>query len=100
MRIAKSVPNERKPIQIRAAVLRDWRPSMPFGARWDFATMTDDAAIDPKGEKTLADAGWREEDLKRAIAIAEQAGLKSYRIEIAPDGTISIVVGEPAQDRE
>ena len=28
-------------------------------------------------------------------SLAERAGLRGYRIEIAPDGTISIVVGSP-----
>ena len=37
-------------------------------------------------------AAWRKADLKRAIGVAEEAGLKSYRIEIAPDGTITIIV--------
>ena len=37
---------------------------------------------------------WHEEDIARAIAIAREAGLESYRVEIAPDGTISIIVGE------
>ena len=44
--------------------------------------------------------GWRQADVKRAIGAAEQAGLSSYRIEIAPDGTITIVVGEPAGTQE
>jgi hypothetical protein len=38
---------------------------------------------------------WSETDLERAIAVAERAGLRGYRIEIAPDGTIAIVVGTP-----
>lgn len=97
MLIAKSVSRERKPIQIRAEFLRDWKPSAPFDARWGFTTMTDDPAIGPEDETALVDAGWHDEDLKRAIAIAEEAGLKSYRIEIAPDGTVTIFVGDPAQ---
>ena len=36
---------------------------------------------------------WRQSDVKRAIGAAEQAGLQHYRIEIAPDGTLAIVVG-------
>lgn len=36
---------------------------------------------------------WLEADVERAIAAAERAGLDAYRIEIAPDGTIAIVVG-------
>lgn len=38
---------------------------------------------------------WSEADVERAIAAAERAGLSAYRIEIAPDGTIAIVVGPP-----
>ena len=41
--------------------------------------------------------GWKQADVKRAIAAAEQAGLETYRIEIYPDCTIAIVVGDPAQ---
>jgi len=37
---------------------------------------------------------WRDRDLKRAIRIAEKSGLAFFRIEIGPDGTISIVVGD------
>jgi hypothetical protein len=36
---------------------------------------------------------WRQSDIKRAIAAAEAAGLAEYRVEIAPDGTIAIIVG-------
>lgn len=36
--------------------------------------------------------GWRQSDVARAIGVAKKAGLQSYRVEIAPDGTISIVV--------
>ena len=38
-------------------------------------------------------AHWREAHVKRAIAAAEKARLRSYRVDITPDGTISIVVG-------
>jgi hypothetical protein len=38
--------------------------------------------------------GWCQADVERAIAAAEAAELPSYRIEIGPDGTITIVVGE------
>ena len=36
---------------------------------------------------------WRAHDLRRALAAASKAGLEHYRVEIAPDGTIAIVVG-------
>jgi hypothetical protein len=42
-----------------------------------------------------AELRWSEDDVERAIAAAERAGLASYRIEIAPDGTIAIVVCTP-----
>ena len=55
--------------------------------------------VDPSIESAL-DTGWRDEDLRRAIAVAEDAGLTSYRIEIAPDGTITIFVGDATPDDE
>ena len=61
--------------------------------------MTDDPAIDPTEEIAPGEAGGRDAEVRRAIAIAEEAGLKSYRVEIAPDGTITLFVGDPAQDR-
>jgi hypothetical protein len=42
-------------------------------------------------------AHWREADVKRALNAAEKARLRSYRVDIAPDGTISIVVGSPVK---
>lgn len=50
----------------------------------------------PAGTSNGNRARWRQSDVKRAIAAAEQAELGSYRVEIAPDGTIAIVVGDPA----
>jgi len=44
--------------------------------------------------------GLREAEVKRAIRAAERAGLTSYRVEVAPDGTISIVVGPPEDTAE
>ena len=40
---------------------------------------------------------WRQSEVKRMIAAAEQAGLQSYRIELAPDGALSIIVGAPEE---
>lgn len=45
------------------------------------------------GQVQATKGRWRQADVKRAITAAEQAGLGCYRIEIAHDGTISIVVG-------
>ena len=59
-----------------------------------FAMMPDDRAPLPLTDEPIGKRRWRQSDVKRAIAAAEEAGLSSYRIELAPDGTISIVVGE------
>ncbi|WEK42930.1 MAG: hypothetical protein P0Y64_16555 [Candidatus Sphingomonas colombiensis] len=39
---------------------------------------------------------WRQDDIKRAINAAEKSRLRQYRVDIATDGTISIVVGGQA----
>jgi hypothetical protein len=53
----------------------------------------DDAATDPKDADGATGSGWCDADLDRAIAAAEKAGLPAYRVEIAPNGTIAIIVG-------
>lgn len=62
-----------------------------------FAMMPDQAATPSTKDQTHRKAQWRQSDVKRAIAAAEQAGLRLYRVEIALDGTISIVVGAPSE---
>jgi hypothetical protein len=57
-----------------------------------FTTMAD-AQSDSINDEARPKAHWRQSDVKRAIGAAEQAGLRFYRVEIATDGTISIVVG-------
>ncbi|HLY89058.1 MAG TPA: hypothetical protein VKQ27_08745 [Acetobacteraceae bacterium] len=39
---------------------------------------------------------FREADLKRALAAAQKSGIRQYRVEIAVDGTIAVVVGADA----
>lgn len=59
--------------------------------------MPETAAPDP-GKKAKPRRGhWRERDLQRAIEVAKRSGVTAYRVELAPDGTIAIVVGQ--QDR-
>lgn len=81
------------PIQIRSQTLRRLgsHPTT-FGS---IAPMADDCPPGPD-DRPAGRARWRQSDVKRAIAAAEQAGLESYRVELAPDGTIAIIVGEPA----
>ena len=72
------------PIKIQSQLLRQYRLAGDAGG-FGFA-MTD-------GEEPPRKGNWRQRDLKRAIAMAQDAGLEAYRVEIDPDGTISIVVG-------
>jgi hypothetical protein len=61
--------------------------------------MPDRGDSDP-GKAAAPGAGrWREMDVRRAINAAQKAGLSNYSVEIAPDGTISIVVGMPSARR-
>jgi len=48
---------------------------------------------DRQTASTEAPGRRRQADLERAIAAAQQARLGGYRVEIAPDGAITIVVG-------
>jgi hypothetical protein len=79
------------PIQIRAQVLCETPQIAGSAGIADFAMMPDAAGIAAVAGRK---ARWRQMDVKRAIGAAEQAGLRCYRVDIAPDGTISIVVGE------
>jgi hypothetical protein len=60
--------------------------------------MADDKASEPPEDAARPGGRWRNDDLKRALRIAQDAKLPSYRVEIAPDGTISIIVSVPAPD--
>ncbi len=56
--------------------------------------MADDSSPEPSQSVPPLTRQWCDDTLKRAIAAAEDAGLSAYRIEIGPDGTIAIVVGD------
>lgn len=84
------------PIQIQARILRDWQSLDPPGAMCGFAIGPGQDASPPEGA-TRRRRGWREKDVERAIGAARDAGLTSYRVEIAPDGTISIIVEETGE---
>jgi hypothetical protein len=96
--IATSATRGRKPIQIQSEALRGWEPSASFLAARGFALLPDEPVTDREQAGVQPGGCWREADLKRAIAVAEKAGLRAYRVEIAPDGTISIIVG--GEDRD
>jgi hypothetical protein len=97
MGIRASTPGEGvAPIQIRAQVLRR-RPGFAYaGAGMAFPLVPDDPAAEATGTAAQGTGQWKQADVKRAINAAEKAGLTSYRVEIAADGTISIIVGDPA----
>ncbi len=84
------------PIQIRAQALRRSPVVAPANPVAAYALMPDDPDPDAGKPETKSKGNWRQADVKRAIHAAEQAGLTSYRVEIEPDGTIAIVVGDPA----
>lgn len=65
----------------------------PEGPLSGFAIVPDDAASAPVTQAAHTPGGWQDTDLERAIGAAQQTGLSSYRVEIAPDSTIAIVVG-------
>ena len=81
---------ERKPpFQIRAQALREPPAAANAGTVASFA-LPDDLA--PTPPDPASGEQWRTADLKRALSAARDADLKNYRVEIAPDGTISLVV--------
>lgn len=79
------------PFQIRSQALR--RANLPVAP---VALPGEGMMTEPKTVSGGRKA-WRQSDITRAIKAAEDAGLQSYRIEIAPDGTITIVVGAIAE---
>jgi len=78
-------------IRIKAQVLRDWPVQDALGPI-DSAPATPG----PANPAQHGDGRWTEAEVKRAVACAQAAGLTSYRIELSPDGTVSIVVGDQA----
>jgi len=82
------------PFHIKAQILRRSQ-LQPDRALEVFEPRSDEgaaAADAPASSKRT----WRQSEVKRALTAARQAGLESYRVEVTPDGTISIIVGMPA----
>jgi hypothetical protein len=82
------------PFHIKAQVLRQSQLE-PATALGIFDARATGASAPLERDDGRASGRWRQSDLKRAIAAAQQAGLDDYRVEITPDGTISIIVGAP-----
>jgi len=81
-------------IQIRAHCLTALGDSANDGAFMASGLMGQKLAGIRGGGTKLSRHQWRERDLQRAIAVARRSKLLNYRIELAPDGTIAIVVGK------
>jgi hypothetical protein len=96
MAIRASGPRGSVPIQIRAQALRRRPAAGPQIAAMAFPVVPEGAAKGPRKAAAQRSGQWRQSDVRRAINAAEKAGLASYRVEIAPDGTIAIIVGDPA----
>jgi len=83
----------KSPIQIRAQFLCDRSVEAPAAPLSGFAIIPDAEALRPVEDPPRDRSDWRQRDAERAIKAAQQAGLTNYRVEIAPDGAVSIVVG-------
>jgi hypothetical protein len=84
------------PFHIKAQILRQSQlePGTALGV---FEPRTEEGVPSSGETQASGKSRWRQSDVKRLVAAAEQAGLQSDRIEIAPDGTLSIIVGAPEE---
>ena len=80
-------------VRIQSQYLRDSETGAAAGPISGFAVLPEGEPLPPIVCQPDAGQTWQDEDLKRAIDAAKAAGLRSYRVEIAPDGTISLIVG-------
>lgn len=81
-------------VLLRAGFLGDERVCDARGAPAMIAFPTEGFLAAPC-QRTVRRGHWLERDLRRALDVASRSGMDGYRVEIAPDGTISIVVGYP-----
>jgi len=83
-------------VRIEAASLRDRElPEVP-----GFPPVSGKPVCQARERGPDSAPNWVEADVRRAIAIAREAGLESYRIEIGPDGTIAVVVGDNSDPQQ
>lgn len=87
----------KRQIQLRAGFLGGKQLCGGDGMPAAITAFPPDAALASEREggvrTTIRSGHWLERDLSRAIGVAHRSRLDEYRIEIAPDGTITIVVG-------
>jgi hypothetical protein len=79
------------PLHIRSQAVKGAGSSLRIGAGSGMTAFPLDIA--EQAPTPMKRGAWRERDLRRALAVARCAKLRNYSVEIAPDGTISIVVG-------
>ena len=97
MFIATGDSKERKPVQVRAELPSCGEiPMLPYAWR-GFETMVENCNTIPAEALGQRLQDCRAADLQRAIDAAEKCGLRCYRVETGADGTISIIVGNPAR---
>ena len=92
MAIAKGDSGRSTPIQIQAEALRDETLFAPYQATKVFPVIAPDTGSDAQPDMPGVPERPRAADLAHAISLAQASGASSYRIEIAADGTISIVI--------
>ena len=93
MHIVMPVAEGRKPVQVQADILDRWEAPAFCHSSQGLPILTSEKPTPPSSDKTRK-PGWRDADLKRVIDTAQEAGLRTYRVEIADDGTITLFVGD------
>ena len=83
----------KRQIQLKASFLGSKQPCDGYGIPAAITAFPPEAAMVGTNHDTIRKGHWLQRDLVRAIGVAKRSRLPGYRIEIAPDGTIAIVVG-------
>lgn len=82
-------------VQVRSQFLRDNPPVEANGPISGFSIVPEGEPLNSAPGASRRHPPSIEGDVKRAVDAANEAGLSAYRVEIDPDGTISLVVGMP-----
>lgn len=80
----------KRPVVLKARGLERFQAPAPSANPLPFA-LPDDAPAPPAASRP--DRAEREALLTEAISAAQNAGLMRYRVTLAPDGSVAIVVG-------
>jgi hypothetical protein len=77
--------------RIQAHLLRRWISADPKNTVEAEALAADEPTACADTDSSEA----KDANLERAIEIAKEAGLENYRVELSPDGKVTIIVGPP-----